>query len=137
MGRFSLEFKVLNNQDLQMAQRGALDPTKVRSTTIKGLVDSGATYLVLPEYMASLLGLPSAGEVMVRYADQRSSRRKAVGEVGVELLGRRGTFRAILEPERETALIGALVLEDLDLMVDCSRQELRPRDPGGIVAELE
>jgi predicted aspartyl protease len=83
------------------------------------------------------LGLKPVGEAFVRYADQRRAKRQVVEEVRVELLGRHGTFRAIVEPLRETALIGAIVLEDLDLVVDCTSQRLRPRDPRGIVAEIE
>jgi hypothetical protein len=51
--------------------------------------------------------------------------------------GRRGTFRAILEPDRTDALIGAIVLAGLDLLVDCHIQSLHPRDPDQIIAEIE
>lgn len=34
-------------------------------------------------------------------------------------------------------LIGAIVLEDLDLLVDCRTQALQPRDPRGIIVEIE
>jgi hypothetical protein len=52
-------------------------------------------------------------------------------------MGRHGLFSAIVEPKRATALIGAIVLEELDLMVDCTTQTLHPRDPKGIVSEIE
>ena len=52
-------------------------------------------------------------------------------------LGRGFNFHAIVEPNRNTALIGAVVLEVLDFVVDCVAQELHPRDPNGIVAEIE
>lgn len=32
-------------------------------------------------------------------------------------------------PKREDALIGAIVFEALDLLVDCKRQRVVPRDP--------
>jgi hypothetical protein len=53
------------------------------------------------------------------------------------LEGRSSVFKAIVEPDRTEALIGAIVLEDLDLIVDCTRQKLVPRDPGGIITEVE
>lgn len=55
----------------------------------------------------------------------------------MELFGRHGTFKAIVEPKREDVLIGAIVLEDLDLLVDCRTQTLQPRDPKGIITEIE
>ena len=47
------------------------------------------------------------------------------------LLGRHGTFTAVVEPGRQTALVRAIVLEDLDLLVDCVGPRVVPRDPGG------
>jgi hypothetical protein len=44
---------------------------------------------------------------------------------------------AIVEPNRNTALIGAVVLEVLDFVVDCVAQKLLPRDPSGVSAEIE
>jgi hypothetical protein len=55
----------------------------------------------------------------------------------VELLGRNGVFNAIVEPKGDTALIGAMVLEGLDFLVDCQKQRLVPRDPSGPVYEIE
>ena len=77
------------------------------------------------------------GQATVRYADQRTSTRPVVEEVRLELLGRHGTFSAIVEPDRTTALIGAIVLETLDFLVDSAKRRLSPRDPNRIVAEIE
>ena len=38
---------------------------------------------------------------------------------------------------RSDALLGAIVLEELDLLVDCTTQSLHPRDPDMIVTEIE
>jgi hypothetical protein len=53
------------------------------------------------------------------------------------LQGRDSIFKAAVEPKRDTALIGAIVLEDLDFLVDCEKQRLVPRDPRFIVSEAE
>jgi hypothetical protein len=60
-----------------------------------------------------------------------------VSAVEVNLLNRNGVFRAIVEPERTSALIGAIVLEDMDFVVDCRQQRLVPRDPDRIQSEIE
>jgi hypothetical protein len=49
MSRFYVTFEVANNDDLAAARRGDLEPHKVRRVTLSGLVDSGATRLVLPK----------------------------------------------------------------------------------------
>jgi hypothetical protein len=43
----------------------------------------------------------------------------------------------VVEPARNDALIGAIVLEDLDLLVDCGTQSLYPREPGSTLTEIE
>ena len=55
----------------------------------------------------------------------------------VGLLGCHDTFSAVVVPKRRTALIRAIVLENLDLLVDCQRQRLIPRDPSGPIYEIE
>ena len=46
-------------------------------------------------------------------------------------------FSAVVEPDRDTALIGVIVLEELDLVVDCVTQTLQPRDPNRMLTEIE
>ena len=137
MGRFSVEFKVANHRDLILAESGNLPPEQVREVTLSGVVDSGATRLVLPAEVAKQLGLPKAGKTRVRYADGRRRSRDLVSEAYVRLQGRTGSFTAVVEPKRDTALIGAFVLEDLDFVIDPTRECLVPRDPDMIVSELE
>ncbi|MBI1917035.1 MAG: aspartyl protease family protein [Planctomycetes bacterium] len=137
MSRFSVDFEVANNDDMAAVRRGDLEPSKVRRLTIAGIVDSGAARLVLPKRVVEQLGLPVTEYVKVKYADGRTAKRPVVQGVHVELQGRRSIFKATVEPKRDTALIGAIVLEDLDFLVDCEKQQLVPRDPKFIVSEIE
>jgi clan AA aspartic protease len=137
MSRFSVPFEVANYDDLAAVHRGDLDASKVRRLTISGLVDSGASRLVLPESVVKQLGLLVSEVVKVKYADGRSGKRSVVQGVHVQLLGRSSIFKAVVEPKRDDALIGAIVLEDLDFLIDCEKQRLVPRDPKFIVSEIE
>ncbi len=137
MGRITLEFTIANNDDVVLARLGGLSPDQVRRVTLRGVVDTGATRLVLPESAVHQLGLAPSGQATVRDADRRSATRSLVKDVSVELLGRQGVFTALVEPDRADALIGAIVMEDLDFLVDCATQVLQPRDPNGIVSEVE
>ena len=138
MGRFSVDFEIANYSDVLKSQMGLLDPSKVRRKTIRGGVDSGAALMVLPQSVVKELGLPlQKDKVKVRYADGRNSTRSQAGAIQVMLNGRESIFTAIVEPKRESALIGAIVLEALDLLVDCIKQRLVPRDPDFVVSEIE
>ena len=137
MGRVTVEVKLANNREVQAAELGKIPVEKVHRTTLNGTVDPGATYLVLPTAVADQLGLPRTRKATVTYGDRRSAERDMVGQVEVELMGRKSTFDALFEPARTTALIGAIVLEVLDLLVDCKKQQVYPRDPAGMTAEVE
>jgi predicted aspartyl protease len=137
VGRFRVEFEVANYADLIRAQDGTIPLDRVRRETIRGMVDSGATKLVLPLAVVERLGLPLGNPVRVRYADGRRARRREAKDVFVQLLGREGVFTAVSEPKRDTALIGAIILEALDLLVDSRHRRLLPRDPTGVIAEFE
>ena len=137
VGRFSVRFEIANYRDLIRAEEGTLPPEKVRRRTVSGLVDPGASKLVLPQSLVKELGLTMSDKINVRHADGRRARRSQALDAHLELLGRRGTFLAIVEPKRTEALIGAIVLEELDLLVDCSRERLIPRDPSGPLYEIE
>lgn len=137
VGRVTVDVEVANNDDLALVRRGLLEPDRVRRETIPGVVDSGAAMLILPQAVVERLGLPLGNQVRVRYADGRRGRRREAKGVALKLLGREDTFTAIIEPKRPNALIGAIVLEALDLLVDCKAQRVVPRDPRGAVYEIE
>src|SRR5437764_11089155 len=91
VGRFSVELEVANYADLIRAQDGTLPPDQVRREMIRGVVDSGAAKLVLPQAVVERLGLPLGNPVKVRYADGRRGRRREVKGVFLKILGRDGT----------------------------------------------
>jgi predicted aspartyl protease len=138
MGRFSVEVEVANSEDVMRLKLGQIPPEQVRRERMRGVVDSGATRLVIPESLAQKLGLPLTGNpAVVRYADGRTAQRAIAEGIHLTLNGRRSVFNAIVEPERQSILIGAIVLEDLDFLIDCTAQRLVPRDPKMIVSEIE
>ena len=138
MGRFAVELEVSNYKDLVKVEEGSLEATDVRRKIIRGVVDPGATLLVLPLALANELGLPIMKQrIKLRYADGRRSIRQEAHAVYVRLEGREGIFTAIVEPKRDTVLIGAIVLEQFDLLVDCRKGRVLPRDPDFVLAEIE
>ncbi|MFO0967019.1 MAG: hypothetical protein U0793_15735 [Gemmataceae bacterium] len=136
MGRLVVPIEVATFHDLAKAEQGDLPPDQVRRVVIQGLVDTGSNKLLLPPGVAKQLGLKASGKVKVTYGHGQSVIRPQVEGVHVNLLGRGGVFNAVLEPKRDTAIIGAIILEDLDLLVDCGEQRLIPRDPRYIVNEI-
>jgi clan AA aspartic protease len=137
VGRFSVEVELANDRDLAFAQAGVIRPDQVRRARVRAVVDTGATRLVIPEELAKRLGLEISGTIKVRYADGRIAERPVARYIHLSYGGRDSVYSAVVEPGRESALIGAIVLEDLDFVVDCTSQRLVPRDPDKIISEVE
>lgn len=100
------------------------EPSK--SMEIEALVDTGATMVVLPQDIARQLGLKKVREVKVRYANNKVEMKPVYRAVIMEILGREGTFDVIGEEENSQPLIGQVVLEVLDLVVDPRTRKLVP-----------
>jgi predicted aspartyl protease len=137
MGRFSVKLSLANYVDVIRAESGDIPETDVRRFEIEGVVDTGAAQLVLPAHAAEALGLEEAWRAKVTYADGHTQQRPVVKNVWLSLNGRDSVFSAVVEPGRKTALIGAIVMEALDLVVDCVTQQLQPRDPKMMLTEME
>lgn len=132
-----MELELANYVDLVQAEAGTLDPKLVRRCRVSGVVDTGAAQLVLPQRAVDELGLQESWQAKVTYADGHSQTRPVVKNVWLQLCERDSVFSAVVEPHRETALVGAIVLEALDLIVDCVTQKVSPRDPELMLAEIE
>lgn len=81
-------------------------------------VDTGATLLVIPGSIAKDLQLPVIRTQTVKYANEQLVDREVVYGVEVEICNRKGVFEAIVEPDKTYALLGAVVMETLDLIVE-------------------
>jgi hypothetical protein len=94
-------------------------------------------YWLAESFIDSSRRARSASSGFARVSSAREAAQQAKQTNNRATLGRDGVFSAIIEPDRKDALIGAIVLEELDLLVDCTTQTLRPRDPKEIVSEIE
>jgi len=113
-----------------------LDSTK--SVEIEAVVDTGATMLILPEDIVNKLGLDKIEEVRVKYANNHIETKEIYGVVRLELKGRIGNFDVLVENEGSQPLIGQIVLERLDLVVEPSTRKItpNPRSPEMPMVEI-
>jgi len=108
------------------AETGIISPDDIRSAEVEALVDAGANMLVLPAEVVKQLGLVEIQRRKARYADGRTAVRSVVSSVRVEIAGREGEFDVLAENAGTMPLIGQVVVEELDLIVDPRSKELRP-----------
>lgn len=100
------------------------DTTK--SIEIEAVIDTGATMVVLPQNIVNELGLKKIREVKVKYANNKTESKSVYGVVTLEIKGRTGNFDVLAEVEGSQPLIGQVVLEILDLVVDPRTRKLIP-----------
>jgi len=102
-----------------------------REIELEAVVDTGATMLVLPQDVIDKLNLRKMREVKVRYANNKTEIKSIYGVVTVEMCGRAGEFNVLAEPEGAQPLVGQIILEQLDLIVDPSTRKVipNPRSP--------
>jgi len=126
MGKVTEKVRVVN----------LLDRTK--SAEIEAVVDTGATMLVLPEDVVVQLGLERVEEVKVRYANNHVETKQIYGIVTLEMKGRTGNFDVLAEAEGSQPLIGQMVLERLDMVVEPSTRRVipNPRSPDMPMVEI-
>jgi len=116
-----------------------LDPTK--SVEVEAVVDTGATMMVLPKDIVNQLGLEKIEEwslVKVQYADNHVGIKEIYGGVKLELKGRIGIFDVLAENEGSQPLVGQIVLERLDLVIEPSTRKVmpNPRSPEMPMVEI-
>ncbi len=94
---------------------------------LDALVDTGAVISLIGRDIADFLELSIIRQGVFEMADGRKITLPIVGPLHVSILGREAYIEvAVAEPSTEP-LIGQLVLEALDLIVDAPRKRLRTR----------
>ena len=135
MGEIRASVTLENRDDRGAVRLGLRAEADVRRTTVEGVVDTGAVSLVIPEEIATELGLQDWGTRTVVYADERREERP-VTDVTIEIGNLATRTEAIVGPTGSEVLIGQLVLEALDLIADCRNGTLEPRHPEGPVLAI-
>lgn len=125
MGRVVEKIKVQNAYDVHDASRGRIPESEIRVVEVDALVDTGATYVCLSRKDIEKLGLPFHKSVEIKTANGRASRRTFEG-ARIELGGRSFLMEVMENDDDTPALIGYLLLEALDFVVDPRTQKVIP-----------
>ena len=137
MGRTAEKVNVKNYGDVFNSASGALDPSKIRSVDVLALVDTGATYLCLPPSVIKQLGLLYSHSTQLKTANGGVIRRIFNG--AVLTIRERSVVMSVMENAEDTPnLIGYLVLEALDFVVDSKAENLmaNPEHNGEWIMDL-
>ena len=103
-----------------------LDPS--RSRDVELLVDTGATYTLIPRDVLEALNIRVLRRARLRLADNRVNRviERPVGEVGIEIEGYRASATPVVFGYPGVYVLGSVTMEQLGLAPDPITKRLRP-----------
>jgi clan AA aspartic protease len=118
MGLVHTEITLKNTFDILKAEEGLINEQDIRQTTVNALVDTGAWTLVINEAVRKKLGAKTRGVAPGTLADGTQAKYKLAGPLEVWWKDRRVTCDALILPDAEDVLLGAIPLEGMDLTVN-------------------
>ncbi len=137
MGEIKVRAELENTIDRGVAERGLMEESEIRAYELEAIVDTGAVMLVLPQDAVDKLGLTYRRTVVVSYADERKEELPVAGPLTIKIGDRFMSTDCIVGPPTSEALVGQVVMEELDLIADCGRRTLRPRPESPIYPLLK
>lgn len=131
MGFTYADIELISADDLALNRRGFLPEDEIKRMRVTALVDSGAYMLVVNDHIKQQLDLPVLEERTVRFADESERRVEIVGPVEIRFENRRTTTEAVWLRGGVEPLLGAIPMEDMDVVVDPKQQRLivNPQNP--------
>ena len=114
VGTFSVDFVIRNR-------------TTAQARTLNGVVDTGASYTVIPAATLDELGIEREETRVFSFADG-SRRELPIALAQMELEGQSGAVYVVFGPDSRKILIGALALETFALAADAKFRRLIPAE---------
>ena len=139
MGLVYADIELVNAVDLENARRHIIGQEEVKRMHLNMLVDSGAYMMAINESIQAQLDLPFVEKRKVQVADGRVMEYDVVGPVHVRFANRKATCNAFVLPGDNEPLLGAIPMEEMDVLVHPMRQELivNPEHPNYAVLKMK
>ena len=124
MGTVYADVTLKNVVDVINVQRGLLTEQDIREIRINAVVDTGAVTLTISEAVQKKLGLEIRATTEATMANKARVICKIAEPVEIHWKGRSCVCQPWVIPGADEVLLGAIPLEDMDLMVDPRNLEL-------------
>lgn len=124
MGLVHAEIEIINGGDLELARRGYIDKDEVKRMYVTMLVDTGSFMLAINESIQEQLQLPVVEKKKAVLADGSIVECDVVAPVEIRFKNRRSNCSAMVLPGNSEPLLGAIPMEEMDVLIHPLRQEL-------------
>ncbi|MFM9841135.1 MAG: hypothetical protein ACKVOQ_22910 [Cyclobacteriaceae bacterium] len=124
MGLTYADIELINADDLALARKSIIGQDEIKRLHSAMLVDSGALNLCINESMQAQLQLPFIEKRVAVLANGSREEYDLVGPVVVKFKNRQTVCNAFVLQGDNEPLFGAIPMEDMDVLLHPSRQEL-------------
>ncbi len=139
MGLVYADIELINAVDLENARKNIIGDDEIRVVRLSMLVDSGAYMMAINETIQSQLELPFIEKRKVQLADNRVVEYDVVGPVTIKFANRKAVCSAFVLQGDSESLLGAIPMEEMDVLIHPSRQQLivNPEHPNYAVLKMK
>ncbi len=139
MGLVYADIELINTTDLENSKRHSIGEEEVKRMRLSMLADSGAYMMAINENIQSQLELPFIEKRKAVMADGSIQEFEVVGPVMVKFANRTAVCNAFVLDGNSEPLLGAIPMEEMDVMIHPLRQELivNPEHPNYAVLKMK
>ena len=124
MGLVYADIELVNADDLALVRKYIIGEDEIKRMTVRMLVDTGSVYMCINETVREQLDLAILEKRKAQLADGSIVEYDVAGPIEVKFKNRRCVVDALVIPGNNEMLLGAIPLEDMDILVHPHRQEL-------------
>jgi len=124
MGVIYASIELINGGDLEMSRRHIIGEDEIKRMKVNMLVDTGSVYMCINETIQQQLQLQVLEKRKVQLADGSIFEYEVVGPIEVRFENRRCSVDAMVLPGDNEPLLGAIPLEDMDVIIHPYKQQL-------------
>lgn len=124
MGLVYAEVELINAEDLALARKFYIGEDEIKRMNVTCLVDTGSYMLCINESIQAQMQFPVMEKRIGQMANGDRIECDVVSQVELRFKNRRTICNAMILPGDSEVLLGAIPLEDMDVLIHPLRQEL-------------
>lgn len=124
MGLVYADIELINADDLALSRRHIIGIDEVKRMHINILVDSGAYMMAINESIQEQLQLPFKEKRKSMMADGSVAEHDVVGPIEIKFKNRTAVCNAVVLQGNNEPLMGAIPMEEMDVLIHPLRNEL-------------
>ena len=124
MGMVYADITLINADDIALAKRHLIGEEEIKKMTVNMAVDSGAYMMAINETIQAQLGLSFIEKRKAIMADGSVNEYDVVGPIQVKFANRTATCSAVVLQGDNEPLLGAIPMEEMDVIIHPRRPEL-------------